>query len=159
MDFCDLSETFVTSLANQLTQNNSLKELGARGNKAIGSVPSFAAALCSSSVQTVISDHCDLNEAFAATLSNHLRNNTCLKILNICRNTAIGSDPNFAESLFQSALEKVDLRGCKVSPEFISVFLSCAAGDSNNLKFVPVSEEEVEEQRDKFELSGYVFLL
>ncbi len=161
LSWCDLSKTFVTTLANHLMQNKSLRKLEVCGNKAIGSVLSFAAAFCSSSIQEVNLCHCALTEAFTATLSNDLRNNTCLKALDVFGNAAIGSDPNFAKSLFQSSLDDttVHLWDCQLTPAFISVFLSCAAEDSNHLKGVYMSREEIEKkQQDKLKLLGYVRL-
>ncbi len=159
LSYCDLSKTFVTTLANHQTENKSLRKLNVGGNKAIGSVHSFAAALCSSSIQEVTLNFCALTEAFTATLSDQIRNNTCLKRLVVVENTAIGSDPNFAKSLFQSSLEEVTLWACELTPEFISVFLSYAAEDSNHLKEVNMLRKGIEKkQQDELELLAYVNL-
>ncbi len=137
------------SLSCHLTQNTSLKKLDVSCSGAVISSRAVAEAIRQSGVEELNLSLCDLNVDFIATLSVHMKTTTNLKKLDVCGNIAIGSIPTFAEALFHSTLEEVNLRSCCLTEEFIATFLACTKENNKRFKVAEWDTIEVEAQHEQ----------
>ena len=158
---CGIRDQSAMALGNALENNNVLKALQLDANLHVTSEGwrRFSACLqnTNSALDRLSIQECSIDDESMAELASALANNSTLKILELCNNSRINDAgwQAFSECLRSpnTALEKVDMTGCKITDEVMILF-SEALARNTRLRELSISDNTLLTSRSWASLSN-----